>query len=268
MPNEARDSTGDRRNPIPAPLALLAPHHPMEVYSIQQPLHIAIDPGLKLITWQGDRINLAEDCTHWGFVYQGKAELYRQQEAQTFLLYPGMYFCLPGGGSIGHTDSCGVVISCLQTQGMFSLGGPVEPKGRFAYIDGGMNSLLIPPVYAGDPCLNALYFPPHCNQTMHTHPSCRIGVVLGGGGEVITPDRSIPLQPGTLFYIQPHSLHKFRTGKSGIFFVVFHPDSDIGFSHQNNPMLNRTIVTGVSAANIPEIQTPLEAMSQTISKNE
>lgn len=230
----------------------------MEIYSIQQSLDIAIDPRLMLTTWQNDRVDLAENYTHWGFVYQGKPELHRQQGSQTFPLYPRMYFCLPGGGSIGGANSCGIVISCLQKQGMFSLGGPVEPEGRFAYIDGGMNSLLIPPSRVGDPCLNALYFPPYRDQTMHTHPSCRLGIVLSGSGEGITPDRTIQLQPGMIFHIPPDSQHKFRTGESGISFVVFHPDSDTGFNHRNNPMLNCTMIAGISAANIPEIQTSLD----------
>lgn len=138
------------------------------------------------------------------------------------------------------------------------MGGPVEPLGRFAYIDGGTNSLLIPPASQGDPCLNALYLPPHCDQTMHTHPSYRIGVVLDGSGEGKTPDRAVQLHPGMIFLIPPHSLHKFHTHENSLTFVVFHPDSDTGFTHRNNPMLNRTLVAGVSAAKIPKIQTSLD----------
>lgn len=229
----------------------------MELYSIHQPFYQVLDPSLIVQTWRGDRLQLAENCTHWGFVYQGNPPLYRQQHQQTFTLYPQMYFCLPGGGYVGGENSCGLVISCLRVKGMFSLGGPVESKGRFAYIDGGTNSLLIPPSCLGDPCLNALYFPPSRDQTMHTHPSYRIGIVLEGQGEGETPYTTLKLQPGMIFKIAPNSLHKFRTRESGISFVVFHPDSDIGFTHRKNPMLNRTIVAGVSAANIPEIQTSL-----------
>jgi hypothetical protein len=36
---------------------------------------------------------------------------------------------------------------------------------------------------------------------------------------------------------------------------VFHPDSDTGFTHQNNPMLNRTMIGEISAADLPQIQT-------------
>ncbi|MBD1913169.1 MULTISPECIES: cupin domain-containing protein [unclassified Leptolyngbya] len=231
----------------------------MDIHSIQKTLVQNLSPILTLTTWQNNVVELPGDGTHWGFVYQGNPQLQRHWAGQTFSLYPDMYFCLPGQGSIGGENSCGMVITCLNAEGMFSMGGPVESRGRFAYIDGGANSVLIPPMRSGEPCLNALYFPSGCDQTMHTHPSDRIGVVLNGVGEAETPDRIVQLQPGMLFIIPCHSPHKFRTKNSGLALVVFHPDSDTGFTHRNNPMLNRTLVEGVSAANIPEIQTPLNS---------
>lgn len=230
----------------------------MELYSLDQALHQIIDPSLTLHTWQGDGLKLADHHTHWGFVYQGNPQFYRRQYQQAFTLYPLMYFCLPGSGCIGGRNSSGLVISCPQVNGMFSLGGPVESAGRFAYIDGGTNSLLIPPNRLGDPCLNALYFPPGCDQTLHTHPSYRIGIVLEGEGEAETPHTTLKLRPGIIFKIPPNGLHKFRTKNTAISLVVFHPDSDVGFTHRNNPMLNRTMVDGVSAAKIPEIHTHVD----------
>ena len=37
--------------------------------------------------------------------------------------------------------------------------------------------------------------------------------------------------------------------------TVFHPDTDYGPTHENHPMLNRTIVEGVSAREIDKIRT-------------
>jgi hypothetical protein len=42
---------------------------------------------------------------------------------------------------------------------------------------------------------------------------------------------------------------------------VFHPDSEGGFTHRDNPMLRRTLVEERSAAELPEIQTPIERVS-------
>ncbi|MGG6293647.1 cupin domain-containing protein [Leptolyngbya sp. AN02str] len=230
----------------------------MDIQSIHTPFVQSLNSNLTLATWQNHALELPDNGTHWGFVYQGNPQLHRYREAQTFSLYPGMYFCLPGGGRIGGEQSCGMVMTCLNTDGAFSIGGPVESNGRFAYIDGATNSVLIPPLRLGEPCLNALYFPAGCHQTLHTHPSDRLGVVLSGSGEAQTPDQVAQLHPGMIFIIPPEHLHKFRTDTSTLSLVVFHPDSDLGFSHRNNPMLNRTLVEGVSAAKISHIQTPLD----------
>jgi mannose-6-phosphate isomerase-like protein (cupin superfamily) len=207
--------------------------------------------------WQGQPLALEANATHIGFVYQRRSHLYRQQGQQTYFLQSGMYFCLPGAGEVSGHDAIGIVISCPNYWGLFSVGGPIEPSGRFAYIDGGTSSLLIPPVSLGDPCLNALYFPPHCSQTLHTHPSYRIGLILEGAGACETPTEITALQPGKIFLIPPEQPHKFCTATQSLTLVVFHPDSDTGFNHQNNPMLNRTFVEGISATQIPKIHTPM-----------
>jgi mannose-6-phosphate isomerase-like protein (cupin superfamily) len=207
--------------------------------------------------WQGHALALAANATHIGFVYQGCSHLYRQQGQQTYLLHPGMYFCLPGAGEVSGQGTGGIVISCPDFWGLFSVGGPIETSGRFAYIDGGTSSLLIPPVSLGDPCLNALYFPPKCSQTLHTHPSYRIGLILEGAGACETPTEVTALQPGKMFLIAPEQPHKFCTTTQSLTLIVFHPDSDAGFNHQNNPMLNRTFIEGVSATQIPKIHTPM-----------
>ncbi len=230
----------------------------IQIYSLQaamvQDFSQDVLPG-RLQTWQGNHLELPAEGTHFGFVYHGHPNLLRDSE--DYRLHPGMYFCLPGGGQIGGVDSSGFVITSYNYRGMFSLGGALESTGRFAYIDGGTSSLLIPPVRLGDPCLNAIYFPPHRHQTLHTHPSYRIGLVIAGSGEAETSEGVTPLQPGMVFVIPTNSLHKFCTTDQPLTFVVFHPDSDAGLTHQNNPVLNRTMVEGMSAAQMPEIQTPM-----------
>lgn len=206
--------------------------------------------------WQGNSFELPACGTHFGYVYQGLSLLFRQGE-ESYRLRSGMYFCLPGEGKIEGETSSGIVITRLNYHGMFSLGGPIEPTGRFAYIDRGTNSLLIPPILRGEPCLNAIYFPPRVDQTLHTHPSYRIGMVVTGRGKLENRKTVIALEPGIIFLISADSLHKFRTIESNLTVVVFHPDSDTGFTHRDNPMLKRTIVNGVSATELPHIQTKL-----------
>lgn len=142
------------------------------------------------------------------------------------------------------------------------IGGPVENKGRLKYIDGCTDSLLISPIKLGDPCLNLLYFPPNIDQTQHTHPSDRIGLVYSGKGECVAatqdgePEKVIPLTPGMIFRIHAEGAHKFRTSEhSDMTVIAYHPDSDFGPEDESHPMINRTIVDGVSAAQLHEIQT-------------
>lgn len=208
-----------------------------------------------LKTWQHNSLQLPDTGTHFGYVYEGHPRLFCQIGGEPYRLHPGMYFCLPGEGKIDGENSAGIVFTCLNFNGMFSLGGPIESTGRLAYINGGTNSLLIPPLVLGDPCLNAMYFPAGIDQSLHTHPSHRLGIVVAGRANFETPETVVPVEVGTIFSIPANSLHKFRTEASPLTIVVLHPDSDTGFTHKDNPMLKRTIVEGVSAANLPQIQT-------------
>ncbi|WP_416669796.1 cupin domain-containing protein [Egbenema bharatensis] len=234
----------------------------LKTYPLQPKIFEDFSQGsfpLLLQTWQDHPIGLSDVGTHFGFVYQGFAHLsFRGMHGtESYRLRAGMYFSLPGKGAIGSAASSGIVFTRLNYRGMFSLGGPIEAQGRLAYIDGGTSSLLIPPVLLGDPCLNVMYFPPHVDQTLHTHPSDRIGIVVAGASIMKTPQSAIPVESGTIFLIPAHYPHKFCTSDSPFTVVVFHPDSDTGYTHTNHPMLQRTMVDGISAAELPEIQTRL-----------
>lgn len=237
------------------------------LHSVQTPVvkHLGPEGYPSMVsTWQGGSLALSGPGTHLGFIYQGAPILERQldrQGAQSLGLAQGMYFCLPGSGCLRGKGASALVITCPTYRGMFSLGGPLEAAGRLAYIDGGTSSLLVPPVMVGDPCLNAMYFPAGVEQTLHTHPSDRLGLVVAGAGIVETPDQTSQVTPGDIFWISAHQLHRFCTAASPLTIVVFHPDSEGGFTHRENPMLRRTLVDGVSAAELPEIQTPVEQVS-------
>jgi len=196
--------------------------------------------------------------TYYGYVYDGLARM--TCDAGTFVLSRGMYFAVPttehNGSAFAIEGGMGIVVERIGFPGVFQIGGPIERVGRLRYIDGCTDSLLIPPVKLGDPCLNALYFPPGTDQTQHTHPSMRVGIVVDGQGECVTPDDGIPLFPGQIFIIHEEGLHSFRTkGDASMIVIAYHPDSDFGPQDEDHPMLNRTIVDGVSAAKIDAIRT-------------
>jgi hypothetical protein len=191
-----------------------------------------------LSAWVADSLALDAEGTHFGFVFAGSAIL--RCSSGVFSVSRGMYFAVPGRLRIA--EGSGIVVSQRGYLGLFHLGGPVENQGRLRYIDGCTDSLLIPPVVHGDPCLNLLHLPPYTRQTTHTHPSLRVGLIIRGEGYCLTPAGRVALAPGMAFVIEADSLHSFHTNESPLLVLAYHPDSDCGPTHANHPMVNRTII--------------------------
>ena len=198
----------------------------------------------------------------FGFVTSGQPEQergfsrarLRAPGGEVFELTPGMYFCVPATSYIQAIgDACGVIVAAPKYRGMLSVGGPIESKGRLAYIDGCSDTLLISPLMFGDPCFNHLHFPKGIKQTLHTHPSGRAGLIVRGRGWCLLPAASIPgagddlsvgddagaaiqrvpLEPGTAFVIPtvslpstlrpPHSIRRLRPSPDSIRAPGTHP---------------------------------------------
>ncbi|EAY29298.1 cupin domain-containing protein [Microscilla marina] len=194
-----------------------------------------------LTGWNNETLALHKkpNTTYTGFVWQGSAWLTTSQGE--FVLQEGMYFMVSDQARL-QGNGQGFVIAQPGYRGMFMLGGPVEQKGRLQYIDGCTDTLLIAPATLGDPCFNLLHIPTNTFQSQHTHPSFRVGMVVSGMGECITPEGNFELSPGQVFYIPKDSIHSFKTNQNDLRVVAYHPDSDFGPTHQNHPMINRTIL--------------------------
>jgi hypothetical protein len=216
--------------------------------------------------------------SYYIFIYEGEALIKINEGIQavlpkdTYVSHHGL-FTLCG-------DFKAVVIEVICSSGIYAkenfkaqttIGGVVEETGRLKYIDGCTDSILIHPVKKGLPCLNHLHFPKEIIQTPHTHPSHRIGLVIRGEGECATPFGDLPLTTGCIFIIKEYNgtdkavgldglmhdagTHKFNTSTSSMDVIAFHPDSDFGAEDEFHPMINRTIVNGVSANAIDAIKT-------------
>lgn len=197
----------------------------------------------------------AASGTHFGFVHRGEATL--EISGRTYPLAEGMYFAAVGDACL-KASGVAIVVSQKKHNGLFTLGGPIEPEGRLRYIDGCSDTLLIPPLVMGNACLNFLRIPPHTDQTYHTHPSFRFGIVAGGSGWCDSPAGVEELGAGKVFYIPTDGLHRFRTESESLSVIAFHPDSDFGPEDDNHPMVNKTIVDGVSAATLSHEQRGVE----------
>jgi len=168
-------------------------------------------------------------------------------------LKAGMYFAFAGKGVLRSKSA--VAITRHAYIGYNTIGGPVEKSGRLRYIDGCTDSLLIAPPVVGDPCFNLLHFPTNIRQTMHTHPSLRCGITISGKGRAIFPDGEVPLEPGKCWFLKTGGQHCFYTDDNEMLVTAWHPDTDTGPRHNDHPMLNKTIVNGVSAKHIEHIRT-------------
>ena len=222
-----------------------------------------------------------EDCSYYIYVYLGTF-VFSKIGYPTQMLVDGMFSSLVGNFDLtnGAHNAKAVVVEVLHKKGLYpenkfrayhTIGGYIENEGRLKYIDGCTDSLLIPPVKLGDPCLNHLHFPSGIDQTQHTHPSHRIGIVARGNGECITPFGNLPLTQGMIFVIKewdgqsyeegldgklhPIGEHAFKTFDENMDVIAFHPDSDFGATDIEHPMINRTIIDGVSASKLDDIRT-------------
>jgi hypothetical protein len=186
-------------------------------------------------TWnEAASLELPPIGTHFGFVQSGVAGVAEMR------LAAGMYFAVPG--ALRLRGGSGLVVTRVGYRGFFHVGGPVEETGRLRYVDGCTDSLLIPPVLLGDPCLNLLHIPPGTRQSAHTHPSIRVGLIVSGSGTCVTPDCHYPLRAGLAFVIAANALHSFHTDREDLRVIAYHPDSDFGPTHECHPMVNRTIL--------------------------
>lgn len=155
----------------------------------------------------------------------------------TFSALVNKGFCMSGKGVVIETPGT------YFTEQKFSIIDGTCP-GQLCYIDGCSNTNLVDPLRSGDPCLNYLYFPGRINQTYHTHPSIRIGFIISGKGYASVNDKEIPLNAGSIFILDRHTLHRFRTEESHMSLMVFHPDSEDGPRDEFNPMKSRTYING------------------------
>ena len=195
--------------------------------------------AIQIWGWRKTPFMLPSDATAYGMVTEGQAEL-EDASIGPFPLASGAFFVVPDGGTI--SGGSGLVITLAGYRGLRQIGGPLETTGRLRYIDGCSDTLLVCPPRVGEPCLNHLHIPPHTDQTPHTHPSARIGVILRGAGECRTPDGVYPLQPGMGWYIPTGCLHSFFTEDQPLDVIAWHPDSDFGPRDDDHPMINRTVI--------------------------
>ena len=192
--------------------------------------------GVRVHGWAGARLEL-DGGTTFGLVTEATRVTLGRDE---FLLREGCYFVAPGPVRI--EAGRGLAVLALGYRGLRQLGGPIEASGRLQYIDGCSDTLLVCPPRLGEACLNHLHIPAGTNQTAHTHPSMRVGIIARGSGLCRTADGDHELRGGLGWYIPAGLRHSFITRDAALDVLAWHPDSDFGPTDQDHPMRNRTIL--------------------------
>lgn len=191
-------------------------------------------------TTAGAGFQCTERTSHsFGYVTQGPLELTSSSFKGS--LNEGHFFSVPGAFKIQGSGSA-VIFERIGYRGLSYISWGLEQRGRLAYIDDCSVTQVFPPVRSGDPTLQALFFPPSIRQTMHTHPTLRFGLVIGGHGECVFPSGTVPLEKGMAFHLPPLTPHCFHSSAQGLSVIAFHPDSEEGPKDHSHPMLSRTYI--------------------------
>ncbi len=204
-------------------------------------------PTELIVVGQPGRIEASDVVTTYGYVMRGTALL--EAEGISATLAAGSFFSVPGLHTLREADGLTALIRRIGFRGQTTM-GRIEKRGRLSYIDGCSDSLLVYPPRQGDPCLNYLHFPPGINQTQHTHPSVRMGIVARGKGKAFRVPAAgntgweIDLSEGCVFLLPEQEQHSFRTTEtdSEMDVIAYHPDSDWGPTDALHPMRNRTYI--------------------------
>lgn len=142
-------------------------------------------------------------------------------------------------------DSSAIVISCpgfRYKESQYYIQNELD-IGNLSYMDGGTNTTAITPPRLGDPVVNYVHFPKYMYQTLHTHPSHRIGLILKGNGKIELNDKKFhDIVEGEAFFMRRNELHNFITEDEDVILFVFAPDSGDGPTDEINPLKVRTYI--------------------------
>ena len=223
--------------------------------------------GTKVYGWENlsqKRNNVIENLSLLGGVYgyvdMGEITIQDFAGDNSMVVKSGEWFTTRAGAKIQINNKGSYRIAAWQKDNYIGTlsKGLVDSYGRLKYIDGCTDNVLSSPIKKGLPCMNALYMPEGVNQTMHTHPSTRSGFIFIGGASCETPSNTFDLKTGQIFFLEKGTKHKFRSDHNKniiLKLVAYHPDSDFGATDEDNPMLNKTIVNGISASKLDDIRT-------------
>ncbi|WP_157650434.1 cupin domain-containing protein [Burkholderia ubonensis] len=222
----------------------------LDYTQLETPTKVAVSPG--------GMQQFDPDSTHFIVIQSGELEVLHK--GSIYHLRSGQFGCFPGALMLTG-DAQAILVTSLGYEGSTLVGGPVEALGRLRYIDGCTSSVLLAPPVRGEPCLNFLYLPRNTSQTLHTHPTIRVGLILSGDGQCETHHGLLEFRAGMAFVIPPGVVHSFQGRGESMRIAIYHPDSDSGPTHTDHTMLNRTYVNGTTAKTMTDLHTRFDVQA-------
>lgn len=156
-------------------------------------------------------MHIRDDCSYYGFVCGGTAKIsFGSRPRYTFI--SGMYFSSVGTFKFEGTTcrSNLVVIEVLplkhyynnEFSSFFTVGGPIENRGRVQTHQGRTESVLIAPITAAAPTLTHHQFGPQIIDKARSYETYRIGIAARGEATLCSPFGNYPIEGGNVVLIK------------------------------------------------------------------
>lgn len=188
----------------------------------------------------GEGVTLRQDCNYFGYVTGGIAKIsFGTRPKYSFIA--GMYFSSPGTFKLENT-TCQhslVLIEMLpekhyETIGFssfFTMGGPLETKGRLSTGEGLTQTTLIPPMRTGEPSLVHQHYTSDVVEAHKVRPHYSLSIVSRGTGYCTSPFGNVRVEAGNVFLIK-ESGYNYAPGMDG----QPHPVGKHGMETRNSSM--------------------------------
>lgn len=159
----------------------------------------------------GEGMAIREDCSYYGYVCGGTAKIsFGSRPRYTFI--SGMYFSSVGSFKFEGTTcrSNLVIIEVLPLKhyyhndfsSFFTVGGPIEGRGRVQTHQGRTESVLIAPITAAAPTLTHHQYGPHIADKARSYDTYRIGVAARGNATICSPFGNYPIESSNVVLIK------------------------------------------------------------------
>lgn len=188
----------------------------------------------------GEGVTLRPDCNYFGYVTGGIAKVsFGNRPKYSFIA--GMYFSSPGTFKLENTTCQHSLVliemlpekhyETIKFSSFFTMGGPLETKGRLSTGEGLTQTTLIPPMRTGEPSLVHQHYTSDVVEAHKVRPHYSLSIVSRGTGYCTSPFGNVRVEAGNVFLIK-ESGYNYAPGMDG----QPHPVGKHGMETRNSSM--------------------------------